>query len=142
LDLHVTLCFLGSVDESRTEALRARATGLRASTFTLQFDRLEFWREARVLVAGCSQLPAAGLALSQSLAQMATDLGLAPDRKSWRPHVTLARSVLPKLLPAQLQADRPLPTALALTVSSYCLAESLTGTQQRRYATLASWPLR
>jgi 2'-5' RNA ligase len=140
-DMHVTLCFLGSVEDSRIEALRLSAAEVRAATLTLTFDRIEFWREARVLVA-TAQPTAAGLALAQSLQQAACDLGLAPDRKPWRPHVTLARSVLPRLLPAPLQAERPLPSPATLSVSRFSLAESLVGAQPRRYATLASWPLR
>jgi 2'-5' RNA ligase len=140
-DLHVTLCFLGSVDESRIDALRSRAAGLAAVSFTLQFDRIEFWRENRVLAA-CAQAPAAGSSLAQALRTAASELGLAPDRKPWRPHMTLARSVLPKLLPAEPQAERRLSTPLTLAAGSFFLAESLPGTQRRRYATLASWPLR
>jgi RNA 2',3'-cyclic 3'-phosphodiesterase len=139
--MHVTLCFLGSVEDSRIEALRRSAAGVRAATLTLTFDRIEFWREARVLVA-TAQPSAAGLALAQSLQQAACDLGLAPDRKPWRPHVTLARSVLPKLLPAPMQGERPLPSPVTLRVSRFFLAESLVGAQPRRYATLASWRLR
>jgi 2'-5' RNA ligase len=138
-DMHVTLCFLGSVDESRIEALRARVAAVRAGALTLRFDRIEFWREPRVLVA-TAQPTAAGLALAQSLQQAASDLGLAPDRKPWRPHMTLARSVLPKRLPPAFQSERPMPSPLRLTVSSFLLAESLIGAQ-RRYGTLASWPL-
>jgi 2'-5' RNA ligase len=141
-DLHVTLCFLGSVDESRIEALRLRAAALRADAFTLQFDRIELWRESRVLVAACSQIPAAGQALAQGLQLAASELGLAPDRKSWRPHLTLARSVLPRHLPAEMQAERPLTNSLAWSASSFFLAESLLSAQPRRYATLGSWPLR
>jgi len=139
--MHVTLCFLGSVEDSRIEALRLSVAGVHASALTLTFDRIEFWREARVLVATAQPAPA-GLALAKSLQQAASDLGLAPDRKPWRPHVTLARSVLPKLLPAAWQGERPLASPLTLSVSSFFLAESLVGAQSRRYATLASWPLR
>jgi 2'-5' RNA ligase len=129
------------VEESCLDLLRSRAAALRADSFTLQFDRIEFWREARVLAAACAPPPAAGLALAQSLQAAAAELGLAPDRKPWRPHVTLARSVPATLLPAELRAERRLANPLTLTAGSFFLAESLTGAQ-RRYATLASWSLR
>jgi 2'-5' RNA ligase len=141
-DLHVTLSFLGSVEESRLEALCSSAAALHAAAFALQFDRIELWRESRVLVAACSQIPPAGLALAQGLQLAACGLGLAPDRKSWRPHLTLARSVLPRYLPAELQAERPLTSPLAWSVSRFFLAESLISPQPRRYARLGGWPLR
>jgi 2'-5' RNA ligase len=141
-DLHVTLSFLGSVEETRLEALRSRAAALRADAFALQFDRIELWPESRVLVAACSQIPTAGLALAQGLQLAASELGLAPDRKSWRPHLTLARSVLPSYLPAELQAERQLRSPLTWSARRFFLAESLVGAQPPRYATLGSWPLR
>jgi 2'-5' RNA ligase len=141
-DLHVTLCFLGSVEESRLESLRSRAAALRADAFTLEFDRIELWRESRVLVAACSQIPTAGLALARGLHLATSELGLAPDRKPWLPHLTLARSVLPRHLPAERQAERRLPSSLTWSASSFFLAESLLSAQPRRYATLGSWPLR
>lgn len=139
-DMHVTLCFLGSVDETRIEALCTGAAGVRAAALTLTFDRIEFWGESKVLVAAAQANPP-GLALANSLQRCASELGLAPDRKPWRPHLTLARSVRPKFPAAQFQADRALPGPLRLTVNRFFLAESLPGAPALRYRQLANWPL-
>jgi 2'-5' RNA ligase len=140
-DLHVTLCFLGSVDDSRLGELRERVARVPAPAFTLQFDRIEVWRKARVIVAACGEVPDCGMTLAESLARAASELGLAPDHKLWRPHITLARSMLSKRLPAQMPLGALLPTPLTFCASSFCLAESLANPRPARYARLGSWPM-
>jgi 2'-5' RNA ligase len=158
-DWHVTLCFLGAVGEEQRAALCVRAAQIEAPSFELEFDRLELWRGARILAASAACVPPAGLELAQALASAARELGLAPDLKAWRPHLTLVRGVTAQRLPAelagqprsgpQLQAGLRLPLPLLLRATRFYLAESQgLGAQAcgpsegRRYATLASWPLR
>jgi 2'-5' RNA ligase len=139
-DWHVTLCFLGPVEQSAVEPMMVRAALVQAATFTLRFDRIERWREARVLVATASQVPAEARDLVQALHGAAQELGLKPDQKPWRPHLTLARSArTARAMPAALDEER-LPTALAMPVSRFHLAESRRD-GPRRYTSLGSWPL-
>ena len=149
VDLHVTLCFLGAVDEAQFAALCVRAGQIEAASFELEFDRLEFWREARIVTATVTRVPAAALELAQALATAAREVGLAPDLKAWRPHVTLARGLAPQRLPAELAGDAWPALRLKLPVARFYLAESqglgaqvCGASEARRYATLASWPLR
>jgi RNA 2',3'-cyclic 3'-phosphodiesterase len=153
VDLHVTLCFLGAAGEAQRAALCVRAGQIEAQRFGLAFDRLEFWRESRIVAATAARVPAAGLELAQSLASAARQAGLAPDVRAWRPHVTLVRGVaverLPAELAAELAADALPAIRLTLPVCRFYLAESqglgaqvCGASEQRRYATLASWPLR
>jgi RNA 2',3'-cyclic 3'-phosphodiesterase len=141
VDLHVTLCFLGAVEEAERSALCERADQIEAQPFELVFERLEFWRESRIVAATVERVPPAGAALAQQLASAARQAGLAPDSRAWRPHVTLARGVTAARLPSQL--------GLTLPVSRFYLAESqglgaqvCGAPEARRYATLGSWPLR
>jgi 2'-5' RNA ligase len=148
-DLHVTLCFLGAVGEAQLEPLCARAGQIEASSFELAFERLEFWREARILAASVARVPPAGLALAQALATAARQLGLAPDLNAWRPHLTLVRGASAQRLPAEPAGDARPVLQLTLPVSRFYLAESQglgpqggSAFEGRRYGTLASWPLR
>jgi 2'-5' RNA ligase len=130
---HVTLCFLGAVQDSGINALLTQAAGIRAAPFTLQFDGLETFRSARVLAATVSHAPPEARALVQALHRAARELGLTPDDKPWHPHVTLARSISAR--------EQAVLAPLAMPVASFQLAASL-ATRQPRYASLASWPLR
>jgi len=146
-NLHLTVCFLGEVEETRLAALRRRAGQVHVPAFELVFQRLEFLPKARVLAATGAAAPPAATALAEALASAAADVGLTPDPKPWLPHVTLMRN-----------AGRPSPTDgsaapwplfdLRLPVLQFYLAESQRlgsntedASQTMRYARLASWPL-
>lgn len=152
VDLHVTLCFLGAVDEAQFAALCERAGQIEAAAFELVFERLEWWRAARIVAASVACVPSAGVALAAALAKAAQQAGLAPDLKSWRPHITLVRGAnLPQLLPepaGERAGDAWPALQLRLPVTRFYLAQSQgLGAQvcghaeAPRYATLASWPL-
>jgi 2'-5' RNA ligase len=145
-DLHVTLCFLGAVDESVVPELSARAAALDAVAFELEFDALEYWRRARLLAATCSSTPPAAIALAESLRVMARCVGLAPDERPLRPHVTLLRGLGSAAAPRQpLQQARPVRLAARrfyLAQSQELPETSGSGSVPARYRRLAGWPLR
>jgi RNA 2',3'-cyclic 3'-phosphodiesterase len=148
VDLHVTLCFLGAVGEAQLAALCERAGQTQAPSFELLFDRLEFWREARILAATAGRIPPAGVALVETLATAARELGLAPDARAWRPHLTLVRGATAARLPAEVDAAASPALQLPLPVTRFYLAQSQElgrkpdgPVEPCRYSTLASWPL-
>jgi RNA 2',3'-cyclic 3'-phosphodiesterase len=148
VDLHVTLCFLGAVGEAQFAALCERAGQIEAASFELTFERLEWWRAARIVAASVAYVPPAGMALAAALATAAQQVGLAPDLKSWRPHVTLARGASLPQLPAERAGEAWPALQLTLPVTRFYLAQSqglgaqVCGRAEApRYATLASWPL-
>jgi RNA 2',3'-cyclic 3'-phosphodiesterase len=140
-DWHVTLCFLGHVEQDTLAPLLQRVVKIDSPAFALRFDRVEHWRGSRVLVATVSEVPAEGRGLAESLQRVAREAGLAPDFRPWRPHLTLARSIESRVSPPDGLAAHPLVGALPLAVDSFRLAESRSN-GARRYAQLASWRLR
>ncbi|HTW76075.1 MAG TPA: RNA 2',3'-cyclic phosphodiesterase [Steroidobacteraceae bacterium] len=167
-DWHVTLCFLGAVPERLLAPLREQAERIEARAFSLRLERAAYWREARLLAALAAAPPAA-LQLAAALRGLARSLGLAPDDKPLRPHVTLARGVPLALWQraAGRAARRGLRLRVSLPATEFHLAESralpsgepladrqatsgagstavATGSAPRalRYVSLARWPLR
>ncbi len=147
-DWHVTLCFLGAVPERLLAPLHAQAAQIEAPAFALQFQRAEYWREARV-IAALAPAPATALQLASALRERARGLGLEPDDKPLRPHVTLARGV--SLPPRQQVAGHEAHGELRVNMSlqnislqatEFHLAESRTRPAAARYTSLARWPLR
>jgi 2'-5' RNA ligase len=148
-DLHVTLCFLGAVSEAQLAPLCERAGKIEGASFELAFDRLEWWRPARALAATAACVPPAGAQLAAALASAARGLGLAPDERPWRPHMTLLRGVTAQQLPAEPAGEAWPAIRLTLPASRFYLAESqglgaqaCGGAEAPCYAALASWPLR
>lgn len=144
-DWHVTVCFIGAVNEAVLAALQASAAQVAAAPFTLRFDRIEYWAEARLIAATASEVPTAALELSRALRELARSLGLSPDEKPLRPHLTLMRGVNP--LAWQMNKDSASPgmaPELLFVPDALHLAESRPAPGAAgapSYVRLASWPL-
>lgn len=142
-DLHVTLCFLGAVEQTLVAQLTRRAAAISTAAFELEFDVLEYWHRARVLAAVCSRVPAAALALAEALRSSAQSLGLTAEQRPWCPHVTLRRGLASAAAP-----PLPLAAPLHLRARSFYLAQSQeleatsAGAASARYRRVAAWPLR
>jgi len=96
--LHLTLKFIGEIDPGRLEECCQALAGLEASPFDLAFRSYGFFpgeRSARVFwigVEGGEQVGALAGALDHALAP----LGIAPEKRAYSPHLTLARAEAPR----------------------------------------------
>lgn len=134
--LHLTVEFLGSVPEARLgdvlEVGRVAAAG--ASCCTLVLDATEHWRRPQVLCLTASVVPPPLLALVEALRAELAARGFEPERRAFRPHLTLARKV-----------RRPPPATgvepFQWPVSELTLVESTTDPTGSRYERLQGWPL-
>jgi RNA 2',3'-cyclic 3'-phosphodiesterase len=144
---HVTLAFLGEVDDAVVPRLAVRlerAAGKypRLELSTAGAGAFPTAPRARVLWTGVRGDPVILRDMSASVAAGARHAGAPPpdERRRFRPHITLARSRQP--------ADfRPLVTALAdysgpvWTADRIHLIRSYLGSRPR-YESLGDWPLR
>lgn len=149
-DLHVTLCFLGQLDQAQQDPLVQRAGGLDARGFELRFDALEYWSATQLLVLEARAVPAAAMELAGRLRVLARDCGCVPERREWRAHLTLARRVPPAAVRGRgwpVVSGRG--SLLRLAAQHFLLVQSLPppgadsarpGTP--RYLRLHAWPLR
>ncbi len=126
-NLHVTLVFLGNVDELLLPAIEEQVKGISAPGFTLLFDRLEYWRRPGIVCLTCKPVPAAEQ-LVQELSAVCTGLGMTLDDREFRAHVTLARHVRGK----PEVAMEPLPWSARALV----LVESQTRPEGGQYTIL------
>lgn len=132
-NLHITLAFLGSVDEEVEDCVRTVASQLSAAAFGLTIDRAGWWQRSGILWLGPSAGPTALNRLVKSLWAALEPCGFWPDFRDFYPHVTIARrwrkARLPEIKPVHWPID-----ALALL-------ESHTGQRGARYTVLERWPL-
>lgn len=146
---HVTLAFLGEVDEAKLDDLLARI-GRAASRHLSQDVRIgrggafPSARRARVLCAhieGERQAMEGLSALAASVAAGARRAGAPPpdEARRYRPHLTLARCKQPADL-AELAGSMSTFAGSAWATSHVRLVHSLLGPRPR-YETLASWRL-
>jgi len=92
-DLHMTLRFLGQVDPSRLPALQQLGDELPLPEFDLKLDRLGHWSRPAVLWAGSDAVPKDLQVFYAGLQRALEPLGFAPEGRTFRPHVTLARKI-------------------------------------------------
>jgi len=94
-NLHLTLRFLGNVDEIRLGTLGTLLEAIDAPPFELGLDRVGAFgsgRLKRVLWLGVSAGVEAAGELAVKIEHACREVGLEPEERPFRPHVTLARA--------------------------------------------------
>lgn len=135
--IHLTLAFLGDIPEVRLPELIAAAQGVRSPAFTLELDRLGYWRHNHLRWAGCAETPPALGELVGRLHQALNAAGFAVDRKhaDFIPHITLLRKCTRAAAP---QAIEP---PLAWSGNEFFLVRSLLDADGAHYQQLQTFPL-
>jgi len=87
---HVTLQFLGQVDEERAGCVVERLGAVRAERVPVRIEGLGFFERAGVFWAGVALTPEL-LALQQKVVAAMRGCGFVPEDRAYRPHITLAR---------------------------------------------------
>lgn len=133
-NLHVTLVFLGAVEQERRVCAESVAAQVEVASFTLSFDRLGYWPRPRVVWSSPSDPPQPLAELVSTLNQELRGCGFSPESRPYRAHLTLARKVtspLPDV--AHAPVDWP--------IDKFHLVQSETHPDGARYRVLKSWPL-
>jgi 2'-5' RNA ligase len=143
-NLHLTLRFLGELDGSEAADVDAALAGLRMPGFELRLEGVGHFgdgRKLRSIWAGVEASPALGR-LRDKVEQAVIRAGLPPDKRKFKPHVTLARF---KSNPgAKLQdflAEYALFRAEPFQVESFTLYSSFLSANGAIYRPEAEYPL-
>jgi 2'-5' RNA ligase len=88
---HVTLAFIGAFPEQQIPLLQEKAGDIHVEPFRLVFDRLEYWSRPRVATLCAATVPPELHALVDGLHGVMLDLGLRPEERKYRPHITVLR---------------------------------------------------
>ena len=128
--IHLTLAFLGAIDEAARLAAIETAKAMKAPSFDLSVDRVGSFRRARVAWAGISRPPPALLALQSTLESGLRDRGFELEERPFVPHVTLVRNAMRAVGGAAIDP-------IAWRVDALTLVRSETGTG--RYVVEERW---
>lgn len=116
--LHMTLHFLGEQPSARVAELQ-RGFAVPFTPFTLSIGMPKLWPHG-VAVLEPHEEPPELLALHANLSSALVALGLQPEARTYRPHVTLARRANAALVPPEAEP-------LMWKVDGYALVESKPG---------------
>ena len=115
---HVTLSFIGEVQAERVPELLERMSAVPVQPFRLTFNRLEFWPRPKLAVLHAQTVPAELQALVESLNAVTMDLGVLPQQRNYRPHITVVKNARPF-------ETQPLSQRMSFEWDSFELLESV-----------------
>lgn len=134
-DIHLTLAFVGDLDQASLERLQAHCADLVLPRTELRVGGLGYWQHNHILWAALAAWPAPLAAFVTELHARLAAAGLPQEARPFMPHLTLLRQAA---LPACLALPGALP---AWPVKSWHLAAaSGAGPGLARYRCLVSWP--
>ena len=90
---HLTLCFLGEINASVEAQIVQHAERIRTAPFSVTLDEHDYWQHNGLFHLKPSHPPAQLFDLAAQLQTLANDLAIPTQHHSYKPHVTLARSL-------------------------------------------------
>lgn len=133
-NLHLTLAFLHSVEQTRLPVLAEVAEALVLPPMTLVLDRWGFFAGPRVLWLGPEAIPESLGAFEQRLWEALAPLGFRREHGRFHPHVTVRRKAV--------SAPAKPPEPVSWPVTDWALVQSRPGQIGSMYTPLAQWPVR
>ena len=140
---HVTLRFMGDIDESCARDVYSLLGHVRRKPLTLKIEGLDIFGgdKPRALVARIAPTPAL-VELQAEQERLVRRVGLAPDKRKFTPHVTLARlrDTSPWHVADVMSARGHFPSR-TFTASRFVLFSSRASTGGGPYIVEAAYPL-
>lgn len=133
-NLHMTLAFLGEVSEHVQKEVTRDAASIKAKPFTLTLTRVGWWEKPRIAWLGPEQLPPPLLELVETIAAILKPHGIKPDKRRYKPHVTIARKVKQNIV-----ADNRF--SINWTINRFALVISEHGNNGIQYRVHNTWSL-
>lgn len=131
--LHLTLLFIGGVDDGATARLCAALNTMSGRGFEFRLDASGWWRRSAVVWLAPTVIPPLLLGLVEQLRARAAAVDIPLQAGPYRPHVTVCRGARKR--PAVGDIDCRWP------VDEFSLVESIPVAGGVRYAVLRRWPL-
>ena len=131
-NLHVTLAFLGSVEDARVAEVECAAGEVAPRVVSLVLDQPGYWKRNRIAWAGASTVPAGLDAFVAELRSALERSHIGFDSKGFVSHVTLLRDARePRAMPAL--------DPIEWRLDGFALVRSVALPRSSSYEVLRSW---
>lgn len=132
-NLHITLAFLGKVQDRDLEELFKSTDQIRSTPFELTINQLGFWSKPKILWIGPQEAPQAIYQLAKLLRNIRRRMGLRSENRQYLPHISIAR-----------RCDMPPPAGVlspefASYFDRFTLFESISIKSGQRYRVVQQW---
>lgn len=128
-DWHVTLVYIGAFPEERLPELQRVAANVEVRPFRIRFDRLDFWARPKIACLTAVAVAPELQALVEALEAGVRPLGIEPENRTYRPHITITRH-------ARAFTPEPLARPVTLEWSGFELVESVSAGRGATYRPL------
>ena len=133
-NVHITLAFIGDVDNAMSECLQARAEKVRVEPFSMTMTKLGYFRRAKIVWLAPENCPLPLQSLVEQLNAELASCGYRPDKRPFSPHLTLFRKAVLGKLDAEIDP-------LRWQIDSFSLVRSSTLPQGAEYRVIRNYPL-
>lgn len=132
-NFHVTLVFMGAVNESTEQLIRKRMSHIIAKPMRLIFDQLTLWPKGGILSLTSLQQPQSLIDLVEQVKRVVEETGIELDSRPYVSHITLARGAL----------SRPSISIepICWQATDFALVESVSTADGVDYRVIERWPL-
>ncbi|HMA89022.1 MAG TPA: RNA 2',3'-cyclic phosphodiesterase [Burkholderiales bacterium] len=132
--IHLTLAFLGEVDDPRIQSVVKAAGQTAGKAHRLPLEQARYWKHNRIVWVGPNETPAPLAELVVNLKSLLLAEKFALEQRAFEAHVTLIRKAqAPRALPALPALDWP--------VEEFVLVRSTLSNEGSSYDVLERFPL-
>jgi 2'-5' RNA ligase len=131
-NLHLTLAFLGSVEDARVADVERSADEVAPRAASLVLDTPGYWKHNRIAWAGASAVPEELEAFVAELRGALARSGIAFDSKAFVSHVTLLRD-------ARAPETMPALSPIGWKLDAFALVQSVMLSRGSRYEIRKTW---
>jgi len=117
-NLHITLHFIGNVNQQKLDCLHSAAQTVKAEDFNFELDYYGYFQKPKVLWMGLKQVPRAMEILHKKLSESLSGCDYQMEHRPYAPHVTLMRKLTK---PEKLENIKP----ISWQVNEFVLVESI-----------------
>jgi 2'-5' RNA ligase len=124
--IHLTLAFLGEVDDAALQQLTEQLTAIKTPFFELRFSGTGCFpdrRRPRVLWVGLEPEPLLGV-LASKVHEAVLSSGIPQEARPFSPHITLARLKIPATREVGAFLDQPMKQLPSVAVQEFILFQS------------------
>ena len=134
-NFHITLAFLGHIDELQHEQLCTNLNEITTAPFKILIDQFSVWKKPPIGLLGCNEVTADLKELQQGTSRVARQANISIGEREYIPHITLARKC------KSLVSVPLMEPCFEFKVEEFCLFESVSTSSGVRYPVRQKWQL-
>lgn len=137
---HVTLVYMGAIEQSKYTTLVEKLKEVRSDAFSLTFNKTDHFKGPKALVLTPSTIPPKLIELQRNINRVVKQEDLPFETRTYNPHITLYRKVSDEAFEMLEEDGLPLPH-LELPVEHFALYESVSTDSGVQYRKLEEFDL-